>query len=225
MSGWNASGKLEKTGVRFTDDHHLRRIINKIVAQVGRRVDEASPMVDARLPDGSRVNAVCRHCRSRAAAHDPQFRKSAGPERPRRHRFAADAGQRIPRGVDDRTNILVSGGTGSGKTTLLNALSGCMPETSASSRSRTRPSCGSARPTWCGWKPPAENVEGQGEMTIRDLVRNALRMRPDRIIIGEVRGSEALDMLQAMNTGHDGSLTTCTPTLHATPSPGSRAWP
>jgi pilus assembly protein CpaF len=208
------AGRLSRTPVRFTDDGHLRRIISKMVAQVGRRIDEASPMVDARLPDGSRVNAtipplsltgplltIRKFGKQRLDMAALVERGALGPE-------SADL---LARCVEARLNILIAGGTGSGKTTMLNSLSASIPdgeriitiedaaELSLSQRHVLRLE---ARPA---------NIEGEGAVTIRDLVRNSLRMRPDRIVIGEVRGAEALDMLQAMNTGHDGSLGT----LHA----------
>src|SRR5215204_4978190 len=204
-------GKLHHTGVRFNDDWHLRRIINKIVAQIGRRVDESSPMVDARLPDGSRVNAVL-----------PPI-SLTGPLLTIRKFSKArwDMNDLIRLGtlseptveffelcVAAELNVLISGGTGSGKTTLLNAMSTAIPnkdrivtiEDSAELRLNQRHVLRlESRP---------KNIEGKGEIPIRLLVKNSLRMRPDRIIVGEVRGAEALDMLQAMNTGHDGSLCT-----------------
>jgi pilus assembly protein CpaF len=204
-------GKLSRTAVRFSDEHHLRRIINKIVGSVGRRIDESSPMVDARLPDGSRVHAVLpplslsgplltirKFSKRRWDINELRAMNSLTPE----------AQEFLERCVAAELNILISGGTGSGKTTLLNALSGSIPdsdriitiEDAAELRLNQRHVLRlEARP---------KNVEGQGEVPIRELVRNSLRMRPDRIIVGEVRGAEALDMLQAMNTGHDGSLST-----------------
>ncbi|MDX6664304.1 MAG: pilus assembly protein CpaF, partial [Solirubrobacteraceae bacterium] len=207
-------GRLEKSNVRFVDDSHVRRIINKMVAAVGRRSDEASPMVDARLPDGSRVNAIIPPLSltgpivtiRKFTRNDLKLEDFAriGTLTP----VAVDFLQRC---IHAELNILISGGTGSGKTTLLNALSGEINdndrivtiEDAAELRLNQRHVLRlEARPS---------NTEGEGEVTIRDLVKNALRMRPDRIIVGEVRGAEALDMLQVMNTGHDGSLTT----LHA----------
>jgi pilus assembly protein CpaF len=204
-------GKLEKTQVRFTDDAHLRRIINKIVGSIGRRIDESSPMVDARLHDGSRVNAVIpplslggslltirKFSKHRLTMADLVRLKSLSDE-------SVDF---LERCVRAELNILVSGGTGSGKTTLLNAMSTAIPdkqriitiEDAAELRLNQRHVLRlESRP---------KNIEGEGEIAIRELVRNSLRMRPDRIIIGECRGAEALDMLQAMNTGHDGSLST-----------------
>ncbi len=204
-------GKIYRTNKKFVDDDHLRRIIEKIVAQVGRRIDESVPMVDARLPDGSRVNAVI-----------PPVSLS-GPKLTIR-KFAVD-----PYKVEDlinfkttttqvadflevcvkgRLNILVSGGTGSGKTTTLNVLSDYLPEDERiiTIEDAVELQLHQEHVIQLESRPP--NIEKQGEITIRDLVRNALRMRPDRIVVGEVRGGEALDMLQAMNTGHDGSLST-----------------
>jgi pilus assembly protein CpaF len=204
-------GRLYETTVRFTDDSHLRRIINKIVAQVGRRLDESSPMVDARLPDGSRVNAIIPPLSlSGALLTIRKFSKKRLDLQDliRLGTLSTEATEFLQRCVVAQLNILVSGGTGSGKTTLLNALSTAIPdadrivtiEDAAELRLNQRHVLRlEARP---------KNIEGEGEIPIRDLVRNSLRMRPDRIIVGEVRGAEALDMLQAMNTGHDGSLST-----------------
>jgi pilus assembly protein CpaF len=204
-------GRLYETTVRFKDESHLRRIINKMVAQVGRRIDESSPMVDARLPDGSRVNAVL-----------PPLSLS-GPlvtiRKFSQHRLdmaelvklgtiSTEVVEFLDRCVRAELNVLISGGTGTGKTTFLNALSSSIPdsdrivtiEDAAELRLNQRHVLRlEARP---------KNIEGEGEIAIRELVRNSLRMRPERIIVGEVRGAEALDMLQAMNTGHDGSLST-----------------
>jgi pilus assembly protein CpaF len=216
VNGWDKvyverRGKLELTGVRFRDNAHLLNTIDRIVTQVGRRIDESSPMVDARLRDGSRVNAII-----------PPLALDAPLLSIRRfavERLTAEQlvefgtiptaiGNFLRAMVRGRLNILISGGTGSGKTTLLNVMSGFIPhneriitiEDSAELQLQ-QPHVGRLET-----RPP--NIEGRGAVTQRDLVRNALRMRPDRIIVGEVRGSEALDMLQAMNTGHDGSLTT-----------------
>jgi pilus assembly protein CpaF len=206
------SGRLEKTGVRFTDEHHLRRIINKIVAQVGRRVDESSPMVDARLPDGSRVNAVLpplsltgplltirKFSKKRWDLGDLVGIGSLTPA----------AKEFLDAAIRGELNILISGGTGSGKTTLLNALSSAIPEDQRIVTIEDAAELRLNQAHVLRLESRPKNVEGQGEIPIRDLVRNALRMRPDRIVVGEVRGAEALDMLQAMNTGHDGSLSTC----------------
>jgi pilus assembly protein CpaF len=204
-------GQLEATPVRFKDDRHLLRIIDKIVSAVGRRVDESQPWVDARLADGSRVNALIPPC----AVDGPLLSIRKFAKMP----FSIDRLIEIGSMTDEmaqvlraivasRLNVLISGGTGSGKTTMLNALSSFVSERERIvtiedtaelqlqqihiARMETRPA----------------NIEGKGEVTQRDLVRNALRMRPDRIIVGEVRGAEVLDMLQAMNTGHEGSMTT-----------------
>jgi pilus assembly protein CpaF len=206
------SGRLEKTGVRFTDEHHLRRIINKIVAQVGRRVDESSPMVDARLPDGSRVNAVLpplsltgplltirKFSKKRWDLGDLVGINSLTPA----------AKEFLEAAIHGELNILISGGTGSGKTTLLNALSSAIPEDQRIVTIEDAAELRLNQAHVLRLESRPKNVEGQGEIAIRELVRNALRMRPDRIVVGEVRGAEALDMLQAMNTGHDGSLSTC----------------
>jgi pilus assembly protein CpaF len=204
-------GKLEHTGVRFADDEHLMKIIDKIVSRVGRRVDESSPMVDARLPDGSRVNAIIP-----PVALD-------GPVMSIR-RFAV-----VPLKIDDllqyktltpematllqglskaKVNMLVSGGTGSGKTTMLNILSGYIPASERIVTIEDAAELQLQQPHVVRLETRPPNIEGKGEVTQRSLVKNALRMRPDRIILGEVRGAEAVDMLQAMNTGHEGSLAT-----------------
>jgi pilus assembly protein CpaF len=204
-------GQLYETPVRFNDESHLRRIINKMVAQVGRRIDETSPMVDARLPDGSRVNAIIqplslsgplvtiRKFSKRRLTLDDMIKLGT---------MSAETVEFVQRCIRAQLNMLISGGTGSGKTTLLNALSTAIPdserivtiEDAAELRLNQRHVLRlEARP---------KNLDGEGEVPIRQLVINALRMRPDRIVVGEVRGPEALDMLQAMNTGHDGSLST-----------------
>jgi pilus assembly protein CpaF len=208
------SGMLHRSSVRFQDDSQLRRIINKMVAEVGRRIDESQPMVDARLQDGSRINAVIpplsltgplltirRFGKERLGLDDMIKNGTLTPE----------TSDLLSRAVEARLNMLIAGGTGAGKTTMLNATSAAIPDSDRiitiedaaelrlSQRHVLRLEC---RP---------QNIEGGGEVTIRDLVRNSLRMRPDRIVVGEVRGPEALDMLQALNTGHDGSLST----LHA----------
>ena len=205
-------GRLYETTVRFTDESHLRRIINKMVAQVGRRIDESSPMVDARLPDGSRVNAVIPPLSlSGPAGHDPQvLARSASTSATSSDwaRSRTETVEFLQRCVLAELNVLISGGTGSGKTTLLNALSTAIPE---SDRIITIEDAAELRLNQrhvLRLEARPKNIEGEGEIAIRELVRNSLRMRPDRIIVGEVRGAEALDMLQAMNTGHDGSLCT-----------------
>ncbi len=204
-------GKLERTNLQFRDDAHLLQIIERIVSKVGRRVDESSPMVDARLPDGSRVNAIV-----------PPLALD-GPVLSIR-RFAVDPfkmsdllgfgtltptlAEVLDATVKARLNILISGGTGSGKTTLLNVLSNGIPNTEriVTIEDSAELQLQQDHVVRLETRPP--NIEGKGAVTQRDLVRNALRMRPDRIIVGEVRGAEALDMLQAMNTGHDGSIST-----------------
>jgi pilus assembly protein CpaF len=204
-------GRLYETTVRFKDESHLRRIINKMVAQVGRRIDESSPMVDARLPDGSRVNAVL-----------PPLSLS-GPlitiRKFSQHRLdmaelvklgtiSTEVVEFLDRCVRAELNILISGGTGTGKTSFVNALSSSIPD---SDRIVTIEDAAELRLNQrhvLRLESRPKNIEGEGEIPIRALVRNSLRMRPERIIVGEVRGAEALDMLQAMNTGHDGSLST-----------------
>jgi pilus assembly protein CpaF len=205
------SGKLERTNAAFVDDAHLLRIIDKIVSQVGRRVDEASPMVDARLPDGSRVNAIIPPLSLRGPtltirkfSRDPYTMDDLitfGSVSPKAAQFLAAC-------VKGKLNILISGGTGTGKTTTLNAMSAFVPddERIVTIEDAAELQLQQDHVITLESRPP--NIEGQGEVRIRELVRNALRMRPDRIIVGEVRGAETLDMLQAMNTGHEGSLTT-----------------
>ena len=205
------SGRILKSDVRFVDEVHLRRIIDKIVGQIGRRVDEATPMVDARLPDGSRVNAIIAplaiggpYLTIRKFAVDPYQEAdliSFGTLTQR----VADFLRACVRG---RLNVLISGGTGSGKTTTLNVVSAYIPgdERIITVEDAAELQLNQIHVLSLESRPP--NIEGQGAVMIRDLVRNTLRMRPDRIIVGEVRGGESLDMLQAMNTGHDGSLTT-----------------
>ena len=206
-------GRLELTSVTFTDEKHLLRIIDKIVSLVGRRIDESSPMVDARLPDGSRVNAVIPPVALdgpmmsiRRFAHIPlkmhnlidgDF-KSLTPDMALLLEGLAKA----------KVNMVISGGTGSGKTTLLNILSGYIPVTERIVTIEDAAELQLQQPHVVRMETRPPNTEGSGEVTQRALVRNALRMRPDRIVIGEVRGAEAVDMLQAMNTGHEGSLTT-----------------
>jgi pilus assembly protein CpaF len=204
-------GRLYQTTVRFNDDSHLRRIINKMVAQVGRRIDESSPMVDARLPDGSRVNAVI----PPLSLSGPlvTIRKFANKrldlqEMIRLGTLSEDTVDFLDRCIAAQLNVLISGGTGTGKTTLLNALSQAVSDAERIVTIEDAAELQLKQAHVLRLEGRPKNIEGSGEITIRDLVRNALRMRPDRIIVGEVRGAEALDMLQAMNTGHDGSLTT-----------------
>ena len=205
------AGKIEETQASFLDDAHLLRIIDRIVSQVGRRIDEGSPMVDARLSDGSRVNAIIPPLALRGPSLTiRKFSRNAltladltglGSMTEQTADFLAQC-------VEGKLNMLISGGTGTGKTTLLNAVSAYIPamERIVTVEDAAELQLLQRHVVSLESRPP--NVEGEGEVRIRDLVRNALRMRPDRIIVGEVRGAEALDMLQAMNTGHDGSLTT-----------------
>jgi len=204
-------GKLEATNVAFKDDEHLMRVIERIVSSVGRRIDESSPMVDARLRDGSRVNAIIPPLSIdgpvlsiRRFGTEP-LRMNSLIENKALTRDIADMLQMC---VSARLNVLISGGTGAGKTTLLNALSAYIPEDERIVTIEDSAELQLQQPHVVRLETRPPNIEGRGEVTQRDLVRNALRMRPDRIVIGEVRGGEAIDMLQAMNTGHDGSLTT-----------------
>jgi pilus assembly protein CpaF len=204
-------GKIEATNVRFKDDEHLMRVIERIVSSVGRRIDESSPMVDARLQDGSRVNAIIPPLAIdgpvlsiRRFGADP-LKMSTLIEYKALTKDIADMLQMV---VTARLNVLISGGTGAGKTTLLNALSAYIPENERIVTIEDSAELQLQQPHVVRLETRPPNIEGRGEVTQRDLVRNALRMRPDRIVIGEVRGGEAIDMLQAMNTGHDGSLTT-----------------
>jgi pilus assembly protein CpaF len=204
-------GKLEQSPTTFADNAHLLRIIDKIVSQVGRRIDESSPMVDARLPDGSRVNAIIPPLSLRGPtltirkfSRDPYTMDDLinfGTITPKAAQFLAACSR-------GKLNVLISGGTGTGKTTTLNAISAFVPgdERIVTIEDAAELQLQQDHVITLESRPP--NIEGQGEIRIRELVRNALRMRPDRIIVGEVRGPETLDMLQAMNTGHDGSLTT-----------------
>lgn len=211
------SGKLQRTAVRFKDDAHLLNIIDRIVSKVGRRIDESTPMVDARLKDGSRVNAII----PPLAIDGPvlsirRFRKDAlNIDDLVRYGSLNPALVGLLRAiVMARLNVMISGGTGSGKTTLLNAMSAFIPERERIVTIEDSAELQLQQPHVVRLETRQVNVEGRGQITQRDLVRNSLRMRPDRIVVGEVRGAEALDMLQAMNTGHDGSLTT----IHANSS-------
>ena len=204
-------GRLYETTVRFNDDSHLRRIINKIVAQVGRRIDESSPLVDARLPDGSRVNAVIPPLSlSGPLVTIRKFSKKRLDmgDLIRLGTLSTETVEFLQRCVLAELNVLISGGTGSGKTTLLNALSTAIPDADRIVTIEDAAELRLDQRHVLRLEAQPKNIEGEGEIPIRELVRNSLRMRPDRIIVGEVRGAEALDMLQAMNTGHDGSLST-----------------
>jgi len=204
-------GRLEPTSVAFRDEAHLRHIIDRIISRVGRRIDESTPLVDARLPDGSRVNAIIppaaldgpilsiRRFRRRALSIDDLLGLGT---------LTAEIAQLISGAVAARLNMLVTGGTGSGKTTLLNILSRYIPADERIVTIEDSAELMLQQPHVVRLETRPPNIEGKGQITQRDLVRNALRMRPDRIVVGEVRGDEVLDMLQAMNTGHDGSMTT-----------------
>jgi pilus assembly protein CpaF len=204
-------GRLTRSDIRFTDDERVRAVVERIVTPLGRRIDESSPLVDARLKDGSRVNAVIRPLALRGTAITiRKFSKtpltldklvSYGS-------LLSSMGDFLVRCVVAKRNIVVSGGTGSGKTTLLNVLSGAIPSDERIVTIEDAAELQLQQPHVVSLETRPANMEGKGEYSIRDLVKNALRMRPDRIVIGECRGGEALDMLQAMNTGHDGSLTT-----------------
>ncbi len=207
-------GRLERTEVIFQDDRHLLQVIDRIVSAVGRRIDDSSPMVDARLPDGSRVNAIIRPL----ALDGPhlsirKFKRDAlsGPDLLRTESLTEQMLELLKAIVRARLNVLISGGTGAGKTTLLNILSSFIPATERIVTIEDSAELQLKQPHVVRLETRPANIEGQGEVPQRLLLINALRMRPDRIIMGECRGAEAVDMLQAMNTGHDGSLTT----LHA----------
>jgi pilus assembly protein CpaF len=204
-------GRIFPTDAQFANEAHLRRILDKIVAQIGRRIDESSAMVDARLPDGSRVNAIIPPLSLNGPAMT--IRKFA-QRRLEMHdliglgTISQEMGDFLGLCVKARLNVLVTGGTGSGKTTFLNVLSGFIPDEERIITIEDAAELKLDQRHWLRLESRPANVEGSGLVTIRDLLRNALRMRPDRIVVGEVRGPEALDMLQAMNTGHDGSLST-----------------
>ena len=205
------AGRLSQSDVQFNDEWHLRRIINKMVAQVGRRIDESSPMVDARLPDGSRVNAVIpplsltgplitiRKFSRRRLTLDDMIKMGT---------LSQETVEFLQRCIRAQLNMLISGGTGSGKTTLLNALSTAIPNEERIVTIEDAAELRLNQDHVLRLEARPKDLAGENEIPIRALVRNSLRMRPDRIIVGEVRGAEALDMLQAMNTGHDGSLST-----------------
>src|SRR5579884_4124782 len=204
-------GRLEQSSVVFNDEKHLLQIVQRIVSRIGRRVDETTPMVDARLPDGSRVNAIIPPLALdgtlvsiRRFGHRPLLINDLVANKA----MTKEMVQFLSACVKSRINMVISGGTGSGKTTLLNALSSFIPPVERVATIEDAAELRLQQPHVARMETRPANIEGKGEVTTRDLVRNALRMRPDRIIVGECRGSEALDMLQAMNTGHDGSLTT-----------------
>jgi pilus assembly protein CpaF len=204
-------GRIERTAVGFESEEELLNLIERILSPVGRRVDEASPLVDARLSDGSRVNCVIPPLsldgplltirRFRRRAYSASDLVETGT-------LSAEVGEFLSRCVRTRTNLVVSGGTGSGKTTLLNVLSSWIDDAERVITIEDAAELRLQQPHVLRLESRPPNLEGEGEVTIRQLVRNALRMRPDRIVVGEVRGAEALDMLQALNTGHDGSMTT-----------------
>jgi pilus assembly protein CpaF len=205
------AGMLHRSAVRFQDESHVRRIISKMVAQVGRRIDESQPMVDARMPDGSRFNAII----PPLSLSGPLLTiRRFGNERltladlKRFGTLTPEASELLEHCVEARLNLLISGGTGAGKTTLLNALSASIPNSERIVTIEDAAELKLAQRHVLRLECRMRNTEGGGEVTVRDLVRNSLRMRPDRIIVGEVRGAEALDMLQALNTGHEGSLST-----------------
>lgn len=205
------NGQLQKTKIQFRDERHVRHIIDRVVAPLGRRIDESSPMVDARLPDGSRVNAVIPPISLngtlvsiRKFTEDPYTMHDLINF----DSFNSQMSHFLTSIVTAKSNVLISGGTGSGKTTLLNALARSISPSERVITIEDSAELKLDRPNVVGLESRPPNTEGEGEITIRDLVRNALRMRPDRIVVGEVRGPEAFDMLQAMNTGHEGSLTT-----------------
>jgi len=211
------NGRIQLTDLHFTDEESARAVLERIVMPLGRRIDESSPLLDARLKDGSRVNAVIQPLSLRGTCIT--IRKFA--ERPfavndliTNGTFSERMARFLERAVRVRKNILVSGGTGSGKTTLLNVLSAAIPDNERIVTIEDSAELQLGQPHVVSLESRPPNMEGRGEITIRDLVRNAMRMRPDRIVVGEVRGGEALDMLQAMNTGHDGSMTT----IHANSS-------
>jgi len=228
---WNVyierDGRLERGEITFRDEAHLRHVIDRIVAPIGRRIDESSPLVDARLPDGSRVNVII----PPLALHGPALTIRKFSRQPFTLDRLVELGTLseamaayLASAVRQRASIIVSGGTGSGKTSTLNALGLCIPESERLISIEDAAELRLQHPHIVSLESRPANLEGQGEVTIRTLVRNALRMRPDRIIVGEVRGGEAFDMLQAMNTGHRGSLTTLHANSPADASSASSRW-
>lgn len=210
-------GLLQLTDIRFQDNSHLLKIINKIVSNVGRRIDESTPMVDARLPDGSRVNAIIQPlaldgamlCIRRFSVQRPTLEDLV-----HKGSLTAEIGEVLKAIGVAKLNVVISGGTGAGKTTMLNILSGFIPASERIITIEDSAELQMQQEHVCRLETRPPNVEGRGEITQRELVRNCLRMRPDRVIVGEVRGAEVIDMLQAMNTGHEGSMTT----IHANTS-------
>jgi pilus assembly protein CpaF len=205
------NGRLELSDARFTDDERVRAVIERIVTPLGRRIDESSPLVDARLKDGSRVNAVIKPLALRGSCITIRKFAKIPLSLDKLVGFGAlsdQMGRFLTRSVMARKNIIISGGTGSGKTTLLNVLSGAIPSDERIVTIEDAAELQLKQPHVVSLETRPANMEGKGEYTIRDLLKNAMRMRPDRVVVGECRGGEALDMLQAMNTGHDGSLTT-----------------
>lgn len=205
------NGCIEKTSLKFSTEEDLIRVINKIVSRIGRRIDESSPLVDARLPDGSRVNAII----PPLSLSGPTLTIRKFPEIPMTMERLLEFGsltkemaEFLYTAIQDKKNIVISGGTGSGKTSLLNACANLIPEGERVITIEDAAEIQLTLPHLIRLESRAANIEGKGAIPIRTLLKNALRMRPDRIIVGEIRGAEALDMLQAMNTGHDGSLTT-----------------
>ncbi len=204
-------GRMIRTGLRFLDDQHVLRIIQRVASRIGRRLDESSPVVDARLPDGSRVHAIV----PPLAARGPTLSIRRFPSSPLQldqlvkcRSVSPQMAQFLAGVVTGRASCLISGGTGAGKTTLLNAMSAHIPEDERIVTIEDTAELRLIHPHVVALEARTANVDGKGEVTIRELVRNSLRMRPDRIIVGEVRGNEVVDMLQALNTGHEGSLTT-----------------
>ncbi len=205
------NGKIETTEVKFPNAGAYRQVIDRMLASVGRRIDEASPMADGRLPDGSRINAIIPPLATRAPVLTVRrFREVpfTVTDLITMESFSADAAVFIEAAVRSKINMLISGGSGTGKTTLLNVVSSFIPEGERIVTIEDAAELRLGQPHVVSLEARPPNIEGAGQVTIRDLVRNSLRMRPDRIIVGEVRGAEALDMLQAMNTGHEGSMTT-----------------
>ncbi len=205
------AGKITKSPTHFTDDERVRAVIERIVTPLGRRIDESSPLVDARLPDGSRVNAIIKPLALKGSCITIRKFPKSPLDIQRLYELSAltpAMGLFLTRSVKAKKNIVISGGTGSGKTTLLNVLSAFIPPAERIVTIEDSAELRLEQPHVVSLETRPPNMEGKGQYTIRDLVKNALRMRPDRIVVGECRGGEALDMLQAMNTGHDGSLTT-----------------